>query len=160
MGSLGRAAVPAAWSDSGSCTNRDSTMMLRLMLPVMLVSCLAGTSMGAQINRERREATFGAIVGGLASPFINFKQGVLNLLGGAKAPKKPSKPAPKPSYGAPAPSYHAPAPSYSAPVPSYDPPAPSYSAPAPSYSPPQLLLTSPPHPSQRSRFSPHLTSPS
>merc|ERR1711874_874978 len=74
MGSLGRAAVPAAWSDSGSCTNRDSTMMLRLMLPVMLVSCLAGTSMGAQINRERREATFGAIVGGLASPFINFKQ--------------------------------------------------------------------------------------
>merc|ERR1711874_79163 len=144
MGSLGRAAVPAAWSDSGSCTNRDSTMMLRLMLPVMLVSCLAGTSMGAQINRERRGATFGAIVGGLASPFINFKQGVLNLLGGAKAPKKPSKPAPKPSYGAPAPSYHAPAPSYhapapsySAPVPSYDPPAPSYSAPAaPAYEPP------------------------
>jgi len=109
--------------------------------------------MGAQINRERREATFGAIVGGLASPFINFKQGVLNLLGGAKAPKKPSNPAPKPSYGAPAPSYHAPAPSYhapapsySAPVPSYDPPAPSYSAPAPSYSAPAAPAYEPPAP--------------
>jgi len=108
--------------------------------------CLTSTSLGAEIKRERREATLGALVGGLASPFINFKRGVLNLLGGSKAQKKPANPAPKPSYGAPAPSYHAPAPSYSPPVPSYDPPAPSYSAPAPAYDAPAAPAYEPPAP--------------
>jgi len=108
--------------------------------------CLTSTSLGAEIKRERREATLGALVGGLASPFINFKRGVLNLLGGSKAQKKPAKQAPKPSYGAPAPSYQAPAPSYSPPVPSYDPPAPSYSAPAPAYDAPAAPAYEPPAP--------------
>jgi len=121
-------------------------MLLRRLLPLLALLCLTSTSLGAGIKRERREATFGALVGGLASPFINFKRGVLNLLGGSKAQKKPANPAPKPSYGAPAPSYHAPAPSYSPPVPSYDPPAPSYSAPAPAYDAPAAPAYEPPAP--------------
>jgi len=121
-------------------------MLLRRLLPLLVLFCLTIPSLGAEIKRERREATLGALVGGLASPFINFKRGVLNLLGGSKAQKKPAKPAPKPSYGAPAPSYHAPAPSYSPPVPSYDPPAPSYSAPAPAYEAPAAPAYEPPAP--------------
>jgi len=121
-------------------------MLLRRLLPLLGLFCLTSTSLGAEIKRERREATLGALVGGLASPFINFKRGVLNLLGGSKAQKKPAKQAPKPSYGAPAPSYHAPAPSYSPPVPSYDPPAPSYSAPAPAYDAPAAPAYEPPAP--------------
>jgi len=121
-------------------------MLLRRLLPLLVLFCLTITSLGAEIKRERREATLGALVGGLASPFINFKRGVLNLLGGSKAQKKPAKQAPKPSYGAPAPSYHAPAPSYSPPVPSYDPPAPSYSAPAPAYEAPAAPAYEPPAP--------------
>jgi len=125
-------------------------MLLSRSLALVVFSCLVATTLGAEIKRERREATFGAIVGGLASPFINFKRGVLNLLTGSSAQKKPAKQAPKPSYGAPAPSYNAPAPSYNAPVaPSYSAPAPayqapyqapapSYSAPAPAYDPPAL----------------------
>jgi len=109
-------------------------------------ACLASNSLGAEIRRERREATFGALVGGLASPFINFKRGVLNLLGGSKAQKKPANQAPKPSYGAPPQTYNAPAPSYSAPVSSYNPPAPSYSAPAPSYDAPAAPAYEPPAP--------------
>jgi len=121
-------------------------MLLRRLLPLLVLFYLTIPSLGAEIKRERREATLGALVGGLASPFINFKRGVLNLLGGSKAQKKPAKPAPKPSYGAPAPSYHAPAPSYSPPVPSYDPPAPSYSAPAPAYEAPAAPAYEPPAP--------------
>jgi len=121
-------------------------MLLRRLLPLLGLFCLTSTSLGAEIKRERREATLGALVGGLASPFINFKRGVLNLLGGSKAQKKPAKQAPKPSYGAPAPSYQAPAPSYSPPVPSYDPPAPSYSAPAPAYDAPAAPAYEPPAP--------------
>jgi len=121
-------------------------MLLRRLLPLLALFCLTSTSLGAEIKRERREATLGALVGGLASPFINFKRGVLNLLGGSKAQKKPANQAPKPSYGAPAPSYHAPAPSYSPPVPSYDPPAPSYSAPAPAYDAPAAPAYEPPAP--------------
>jgi len=121
-------------------------MLLRRLLPLLGLFCLTSTSLGAEIKRERREATLGALVGGLASPFINFKRGVLNLLGGSKAQKKPANQAPKPSYGAPAPSYHAPAPSYSPPVPSYDPPAPSYSAPAPAYDAPAAPAYEPPAP--------------
>jgi len=121
-------------------------MLLRRLLPLLGLFCLTSTSLGAEIKRERREATLGALVGGLASPFINFKRGVLNLLGGSKAQKKPANQAPKPSYGAPPPSYHAPAPSYSPPVPSYDPPAPSYSAPAPAYDAPAAPAYEPPAP--------------
>merc|ERR1712106_121826 len=82
----------------------------------------------------------GDLIGGLASPFINFKRGLINLLSGSKAEKKPAKPAQRPSYNAPAPSHGAPAPSYHepAPAPSYQAPvpAPSYQAPAPVYDPP------------------------
>ena len=101
------------------------------------------TTLGAEINRERREATFGALIGGIASPFINFKRGILNLLGGSNAQKKPAKQVPKPSYGAPAPSYNAPAPSYNAPAPSYNAPAPAYNAPAPSYNAPAQSYNAP-----------------
>jgi len=121
-------------------------MLVRRILSLLVFACLASNSLGAEIRRERREATFGALVGGLASPFINFKRGVLNLLGGSKAQKKPANQAPKPSYGAPPQTYNAPAPSYSAPVSSYNPPAPSYSAPAPSYDAPAAPAYEPPAP--------------
>jgi len=124
-----------------------------IALPVLFA--LVTLSSGAEIKRERREATFGSLVGGLASPFINFKRGVLNLLGGSSGQKekkpappqpqaaKPSYGAPKPSYNAPAPSYNAPAPSYNAPAPSYNAPAPSYNAPAPSYNAPAPSYNAP-----------------
>jgi len=118
-------------------------MLVRRFLPLVAVSCLMVTTLGAEIKRERREATFGALVGGIASPFINFKQGFLNLLGGSNAQKKPAKQVPKPSYGAPAPSYNAPAPSYGAPAPSYNAPAPAYNAPAPSYNAPAPSYNAP-----------------
>merc|ERR1711944_263814 len=89
-------------SDLGSNIFRsvsNSKMLVRRILPLLVFACLA-------------------------SPFINFKRGVLNLLGGSKAQKKPANQAPKPSYGAPPQTYNAPAPSYSAPVSSYNPPAP------------------------------------
>jgi len=118
-------------------------MLLRRISPLLLLAFLAVSIQGANLKRERRDAIFTGLVSNLASPFINFKRGVLNLLTGSKAEKKPAK---KPSYGAPAPSYHAPAPSYNPPAPSYQPapapsyhapaPAPSYHAPAPVYDPP------------------------
>ena len=61
-------------------------MLVRRFLVV--VSCLMVTTLGAEIKRERREATFGALIGGISSPFINFKQGILNLLGGSNAQEK------------------------------------------------------------------------
>jgi len=127
-------------------TDRIVKMLVGKFLPLVIFSSLLVTALGAEVKREKREATLD-LIGGLASPFINFKRGLINLLSGSKAEKKPAKPAQRPSYGAPAPSYNAPAPSYNAPAPSYHEPAPapsyqapvpapSYQAPAPVYDPP------------------------
>jgi len=123
-------------------------MLLRRISPFLLLAFLAVSVHSANLKRERREAVFGSLVGSLASPFINFKRGVLNLLTGSKAEKKPSSPAKKPTYGAPAPSYNAPAPSYNAPAPSYNAPAPSYNPPAPSYQPAPAPSYNAPAPAQ------------
>jgi len=123
-------------------------LVKRFLLPLVICCSLLATTQSREMRRDRREAeaTFGSLVGDLASPFLNFKRGILNILGGSNGEKKPSKPSNKPSYGAPsynapAPTYNAPAPAYHAPAPTYQ--APAYHAPAPVYDPPAPVYDPP-----------------